>query len=141
MKKIIVLLVLGLLISPSASAERHNFFSTYDPVSYSYVYDDTGSTATGDELAVNTFKQKTILVTCPSVGEDIDIRVEGRSADVSTYVILDTDSFNQSSADTEQNFAIDVTEHVDFLRVGIKSNNRTGISAINVDGIFGNIER
>lgn len=124
--------------------ERHNFYNRYDPASGSFVYDNTGATATGDQVAVNTYSRKSIQISGITVGEDIQIRIEGRSKDqVNTpnWAILDVVNFGSASADTSKNIVVDVTEYVDFLRVGIKTNGASGASNIDVEGLFTNLER
>jgi len=129
--------------------ERHNFYDRYDPTSAVFVYDKTGSTSTGDQVAVNTYTQKSIQIVGVSVAEDIQIRIEGRSKDqvnarsgaAANWAVLDTINFSSASSDSSINQVVDVTEYVDFLRVGIRTNGATGTSKIDVEGIFTNIER
>ena len=150
MKRVIfVLLLLLYLWIGTAEAqiiERHNFYSVYDPLSSSFVYTDdaTDTSATGDEVAVNTYLQKTIQVSAIEVGEYIEVRVEGRSlnqTNTPNWAILDTAGFGTTSADTSLNFVIDVTEYVDFLRVGIRQVGTNATSRIDIEGIFTNIGR
>ena len=61
--KVLVLLSVMVLIPFSVNAAeifRHNFYDRYDPVATTYVYTDDASdtSATGDQVAVNTYLQK-----------------------------------------------------------------------------------
>ena len=154
MKKVLFLalvLMAVLVTSNSYGAEifRHGFFDEYDPATTSFVYNQAGSGATGDQVAVNTYLQKTIQITAVAVNENIDIRIEGRSKDQknqnpnsSNWAVLDVVQFGSASDDTSQNVIVDVTEYVDFLRIGIKRHDTsTGISSIDIRGIFTNLER
>jgi len=156
MKKFLMLFVLSFFIAQVAEAgqiiERHNFYNRYDPTSGSFVYNDDGASSTGDQVAVNTYKQKSIQITGLTVGEDIRISIEGRSKDqtnlrsnlqsgVANWAILDTVDFGSASADSAINKIVDVTEYVDFLRIGIKTHGATGTSHIDIEGIFTNLER
>ena len=152
MKKVLLLLGLILIVKPlfaGQTIERHNFYSIYDPTSQTFVYDKDGATTTGDQVAVNTYTQKTIQITGVTVGEDIQIRIEGRLKDqvntrsgaAANWAILDIVDFGSASDDNAINQVIDVTEYVDFLRVGIRSRYSSGNSTIDIEGIFTNIER
>lgn len=144
-----ILLLVGLILITKVSfagqiIERHNFYRLYNPLPGVFVYDKTGATATGDEVAVNTYSRKTIQITGVTVNEDIQIRIEGRSKDQTaspTWAILDVVNFGSASADTAINTIVDVTEYVDFLRVGIKNFGASGASRIDIEGIFTNLER
>lgn len=152
MKKIIFVLLLCLFIGKVEAGqiiERHDFYDDYDPASYSFVYDDAGATTTGDQVAVNTYLQKSIQITGITVGEDIEIQIQGRSKDQlntrsttpANWAVLDTVNFGAASADEVINQIVDVTEFVDFLRVGIKTDGATGTSRIDIEGIFTNLQR
>ena len=146
-----VLMILAILLfsSPVFADERHNFYSLYDP-NTSWAYSKaTGdlSVATGDQVAVNTFSKKTIQISSISVNEYVEIRIEGRTlnqVNIPNWTVLDTVGFGQASDDTSRNVIVDVTEYVDFLRVGIASRGtatQNGTSQIDVEGIFGNPEK
>lgn len=153
MKKILLLLVFFISMAGKAEpADNHNFFTSYDPTSQDFVYtkDSNDTSATGDQVAVNTYNQKTIQITGVTVGENITIRIEGRSrsqvntaaaSGIANFAVLDVVNFGASSADTTINQIIDVTEYVDFLRVGIKNDGVAGVSAIDIEGIFTNVSR
>ena len=158
MRKVIyVLLVLSLMAIPLLTAEsaeifRHNFFNDYDPISTSFVYTDdpADTSATGDQVAVNTYLQKSIQITGVNVGESIQIRIEGRSknqidaagaTEVDNFAILDIVEFEAASSDQAINKIVDVTEYVDFLRVGIRQLDPNAVSSIDIEGIFTNLER
>lgn len=156
MKIVNVLVVLLLMAIPTvegAEIFRHNFFARYDPTATTFVYtDDSGDTsATGDQVAVNTYLQKSIQITGVTVGESIQVRIEGRSKNqtnvaaasgVDNFAILDIIQFGSASADSSINQVVDVTEYVDFLRVGIRQDDVAGgTSRIDVEGIFTNLER
>jgi hypothetical protein len=156
MRKLILLVLLLLCIPHLAIAgtteEYHTFFTEYDPVSNSFVYNQAASTSTGDFVAVNTYTRKSIQITGVAVGEDIRISIEGRSKDqlnprsylnsgVANWAILDTVDFGSASADNAINTIVDVTEFVDFIRIGIKTYGATGTSAIDIKGLFTNLER
>jgi len=142
---VILTLIISYLIPHTAYAgqieERHNFYALYDPTSVTFVYDGTGDTATGDEVAVNTYTRKTIQIAGNTVNEDTQIQIEGRSKENSDYAILDTVNFGSASADSAKHQVVDVTEHIDFLRIGIRNWGVTGTSAVTIDGIFTNLER
>lgn len=124
--------------------ERFAFYDRYDPASTSFVYSQAGATATGDQVAVNTYTRKSIQISGITVGEYIQIRIEGRSKDqVNTpnWAILDVVEFGQASADTSINQVVDVTEYVDFIRVGIRQLGANAVSNIDVQGLFTNLER
>lgn len=150
----VLLLLMGICGTASASyVERHNFFARYDPsdTSNDFVYDDISSpTATGDAVAVNGYLQKSVQITGVAVNEDIHIRIEGRSANqvntagasfVDNFGILDEVHFGSASGDGDINQVVDVTEYVDFLRVGIRNAGSSGVSLIDIEGIFTNMER
>lgn len=156
MKKFLLvglLLLIGTRLAFAGQIEdRHEFYSLYDPASVNYVYNDSGVASTGDQVAVNTYTTKTIQVTGVIVNEYVWVRVEGRSKDqmetqngsntgLANWVALDTVQFGSASADTSINNIIDVTEHVDFLRVGIRYSGTAGNSSIDVRGIFTNLNR
>jgi len=131
--------------------ERHTFYSLYDPASTSFVYSDAGATSTGDQVAVNTYTHKTIQVTGVLVNENVHIQIEGRSKNqvndsaienATNWAVLDTVQFGSASANTSVNKVVDVTEYVDFLRVGIRQDGgSSGTSYIDVEGLFTNLER
>lgn len=158
MKKVILRISLILLfislvrVSEAAEIFRKNFFDDYDPISANFVYTDdpTDTSATGDQVAVNTYLQKSIQITGVNVGEYIQIRIEGRSknqidaaetAEVDNFAILDIVEFGPASSDQTINQVVDVTEYVDFLRVGIRQVNTNGLSSIDIEGIFTNLQR
>ena len=149
---VLLLMTIPLLTAEGAEIFRHNFYDRYDPISQSFVFDDSGASATGDQVAVNTYLQKSIQITGQIVGEDIRISIEGRSKDqinarsflnsgVANWAILDTVDFGSASADSAINQIVNVTEYVDFMRVGIKTHGATGTSSIDIEGIFTNLER
>lgn len=148
---LVMLMALPLLTAEGAEIFRHNFYDRYDPTSDTFVYtDDTSdSSATGDQVAVNTYLQKSIQIVGVVVGESIEIRIEGRLKDqvntseirASNFVVLDSVSFGSASVDTAINQIVDVTEYVDFLRIGIRKSGANATSAIDIEGIFTNLER
>lgn len=136
--KTVFFIVLGLFVSFNAYAEmRHTFFDGYNPSSSSYVYDDTGATTTGDVAAVTTYNKKTIFISTETIGSaEIGYCIEGRIiGELDTWSTLDTGNFGANSADTSTNIAVDVTELVDYLRVGLRAID-DGTDAINVRGLF-----
>lgn len=146
MKRIVLLLtIIGLtkLALAGQIIERHNFFNQYDPTS-TMVYDSTNSSATGDQQAVNTYTRKSIQITPIKVNEYIIINIEGRSANqknTPNWSILDRVEFATASSDIEKQKTIDVTEYVDFLRVGVKNEGTDGASQVDIEGLFTNLER
>ena len=139
MKKIVLILSLVLLFSPFAFAEdRYTFYERYDLSSNALVYDRTGATSTGDVVAVFTYDKKTIFISIEEIGStNIYYQVEGRPVgELDTWSILDTGDIGRASADTSKNIAIDVTELVDYLRVGLRRQGTDGTDRINVRGIF-----
>lgn len=145
--KRIALVVLFLLVSCNLYAgqtiERHNFYSLYDPTS-TQVYDPTNSSATGDDVAVNTYSRKTIQIAPITVDEYVYITIEGRSlsqVNAPNWSILDVVEFGSASADTAKQVMVDVTEYIDFIRVGVKNLGTNGTSKIDVEGLFTNLER
>ena len=147
MKKAIIGILAILFLSANLYAgqviERHNFYNAYDPTS-TVVYDPTNSTATGDQVAVNTYSRKTIQISPVSVNEYVYITIEGRSLsqiDTPNWAILDVVQFGTASADTAKQVIVDVTEYVDFLRVGVKNSGTNGTSRIDIEGLFTNLER
>jgi hypothetical protein len=123
--------------------DRQVFFNEYTPSSKTFVYDSTGSAATGNQVAVNAYSRKTIQINGQRVDEYVVLSVEGRLANSGLWSILDTGQFGAASSDAQKNFAIDVTEYVDFIKVGLKFQ---GVSAgtttlVDVKGLFTNIER
>jgi hypothetical protein len=131
--------------------ERHTFFNRYNPSSSSFVYYDVKADAgldeqdaTGDQMVVNTYKQKTIQISGIMVNDYIIVRVEGRVKDQTNtpnWAVLDTVEFGSASADSSINQIIDVSEYVDILRVGIRKSGTNGTSYIDVRGIFTTLER
>jgi hypothetical protein len=150
-KTLLTLLLLGLVVNVygGTTEERHDFYTYYDPLNpgaqnATYVYNEAGATSTGDQVVVNGYTRKTIQISPITVGEYIHIRIEGRSKDMldtPNWAILDEVQFGNSSADTSKNVVVDVTEIVDFLRVGIRSEGSAGQSKIYIRGIFTNLER
>lgn len=147
MKKLLAIILFTLFGLNFAFAgqtiERHNFFKRYDPTA-TVVYDPANSSATGDQVAVNTYTRKTIQITPITVGEYVYITIEGRSlsqTNTPNWAILDVVEFSAASNDTAKQKAIDVTEYVDFIRVGIKTLGSNGTSFIDVEGLFTNLER
>lgn len=147
MKKI--LLVLGFIFFAvvisyaDQEVEHHEFYHRFNPTG-TKVYNSSLATSTGDQVAVNTYKQKSIQINPSNVAEYVVIDIEGRSMDVvdsPQWSILDRVEFGQASADTDKQRTIDVTEFVDFLRVGIKTLDTDGISYIDIDGLFTNLDR
>ena len=123
--------------------ERYNFYNQYNPTS-TRVYIADNSSATGNQVAVNTYTQKSIQINPISVNEYIEIRIEGRSLNQinsPVWAILDEVEFGAASADIYKQKCIDVTEYVDFLRVGIKNSGTNGTSTIDIEGLFTNLER
>lgn len=131
--------------------DRHNFYQRYDPSENIFVYSQaTPDSAqaniyvTGDAVAVNNYIKKTIQISPISVGEYVQIVVEGRSldsVDLPNWATLYNVEFGSSSSDFAKQRIIDVTETVDFLRVGIKTQGTLGTSKINVNGIFTNVQQ
>lgn len=140
MKRIVVLLGLIFLWSSFVYAEdRHTFYEHFNPTSSSWVYTSSASgDATGDVADVFTYDKKTIFINCLSLGStSIQYRIEGRSVgEIDGWSILDTGEFGTASADTAKNIAIDVTELVDFIRVGLRVQQSNAIDLINIRGIF-----
>ena len=139
MKKIIVLLGLLFLWSSFLYAEdRHTFYEHFDPTSSSWIYSSSGDAATGDTADVFTYDKKTIFFNCPVVNStSIRYQIEGRSVtEIDGWSILDSGEFGAASSDTAKNFAIDVTELVDFIRVGLKIQVGNATDLINIKGIF-----
>lgn len=135
----VLLIVLSLFVCSVASAEmRHTFYERYDPAATSFVYDDTGSATTGDVVSVFTYDLKTIFITNEALGStEVNYRIEGRCVgELDTWSVLDEGSIGSASADAAKNIAIDVTELVDYLRVGLHYSGTSGTDAINVRGIF-----
>lgn len=147
MRKIIGFLVLWLIMAGQvlAAEDSHTFFANYDPTSGTTVFEDdyypTG-TATGDEFAVNTFSKKSIQISTINILDEVEIYIQGRVKDeTANWATLSTVSFGVASADTSKNKVVDITEYVDFLRIGMRSTSSQGVSHINVRGIFTNINR
>jgi len=130
---------------------RHNFYNRYNPFEAKMVYskatpDDVYNNiyATGDQVAVNGFKQKTIQINGNSVKEYVYITVEGRLKDQVNspqWVVLDVVEFGTASADTSKSQIVDVTETVDFLRIGMTRFGTYSASAIDVEGLFTNLDK
>lgn len=146
--KRMVLAVLFLFISCNLYAgqiiERKNFYSLYNPSGNTPVYSNAGDTATGDVAAVNTYSRKSMQINAVTNNEYIVITIEGRSlqqVNAPAWAVLDTVEFGAASADTSKNVIVDVTEYVDFIRVGIKQFGTDGNSQIDVEGLFTNLER
>ena len=145
--KRVMLAVLFLLVSCNLYAgqiiERYNFYNRYDPTSTT-VYNPTDSSATGDQVAVNTYSRKSIQISPIQVNEYVYITIEGRSlSQVNTpnWAILDVVEFGSASTDVAKQKVVDVTEYVDFLRVGIRNFGTNGTSLIDIEGLFTNLER
>jgi len=139
MRIIALCIAIVLCLATSASAEqRHTFYERYDPASAAFVYDDTGSTSTGDTVSVFTYDLKTIFISVEEMAStNIAYRIEGRPVgELDTWSILDEGDFGKSSSDASKNFAIDVTELTDYLRVGLKYQTTDGTDKVNVRGIF-----
>ena len=139
MKKIIILLALILFFySLCYAEERHTFYEYYNPSSTSWVYDSTGDTATGDTASVFTYDKKTIFINAVTIGStSIMYQIEGRAVgEIDKWSILDSGEFGAASANTARNFVIDVTELVDFIRVGLRIQAGDNSDSINVRGIF-----
>lgn len=140
MKKWVLFIILSILICPVASAEmRHTFYERYDPSKTGgFVYDSTGAETTGDDEDVFTYDFKTIFISCEEINStEIAYQIEGRPVgELDTWSILDTGGIGANSSDNNKNFAIDVTELVDYIRVGLGHVTGDGSDRINVRGIF-----
>ena len=145
MKKIIFVLMVLFFVGEAFAGqtiEHKRFFKLYDPTT-SWVYGQTTSSSTGDQIAVNTYTQKTIQISSIDLGEYFEVKIEGRSMeqrDTPNWALLDYVGIGAASSDTSRNIIVDVTEYVDFLRIGIRSYT-SGNSRIDVEGIFTNLER
>ena len=144
MKKVLLLgLFTGLFLNyafAEVTVERHNFYHEYNPTT-TMVYIADNSSATGDQVAVNTYSKKTIQIVPEVLNEYVYIRIEGRSAqqkDTPNWAVLSVVEFGKASTDIDKQKVVDVTQFVDFLRVGIKSFGSAGTSQIDVEGIFTN---
>lgn len=138
MRIVIICIAIVLCLAVSANAEqRHTFYEAYNPASAAFVYDDTGATTTGDVVDVFTYDLKTIFISVEQMAsDDVYYQIEGRPVgERDTWSVLDEGAFGKASADTERNFAIDVTELTDYIRVGLKVTG-DGVDRINVRGIF-----
>ena len=136
---ILFLFILTPMVYAGQIEERHYFFNLYNPTStISY---GNGVDATGDQVAVNTYSDKTIQINGVSVNEDVLINIQGRLANNPYWSTLDTVEFGKASADSSINQVISVTEDVDFLRVSVQNTGTDGNSQIDVEGKFTNIER
>ena len=144
-KTLLTLLLLGLAVNAYAGTieERKDFYTYFDPSSTT-VYSQALATSTGDQVAVNGYTKKTIQVESSQVGEYIHINVDGRlngMIDTGNWTTLDTIEYGITSADTSKNIVLDVTEMVDFLRVGVRSEGTAGTSYITIKGVFTNVDR
>lgn len=140
MRIIIICMALVLCLAQNVSAEmRHTFYDAYNPANTTtFVYDDTGATTTGDVVECFTYDLKTIFISCETIASaQIEYQVEGRCVgELDTWSILDSGYIGAASGDSSKNIAIDVTELVDYLRVGLGDVVSDGEDAINVRGIF-----
>ena len=139
MRRAFFAVVVSLFIASSASAEmRHTFFSEYNLASTSWVYDSTGATSTGDTADVFTYDKKTIFITPELLNtNNIEYRIEGRAiGDLTSWYVLDYGEIGKASNDTSKHLAIDVTELVDYLRVGLRVLASDGADRITIRGIF-----
>lgn len=139
MKKTL-LVVLSLFLCTSVFAEmRHTFYERYDPESATNVYDDSGATTTGDVVSVFTYDQKSIIFSTEKLQSGyIEYSIEGRPVgELDTWSIIQLGGFGTASANQNKNFVVEVSELIDYLRVGLRitRGNTTG-DKINVRGIF-----
>ena len=148
MRKLVLGILLYLAIAGTIE-ERHDFYTYFNPVNSNvtvptYVYDKEFATSTGDQVVVNGFTRKSIQISSPTIGEYIHIIIQGRLKDMiddPNWATLDSVEYGNASADTSKNLVVDVTELVDFIRVGVRSEGSAGVSHINIRGIFTNIDR
>lgn len=104
-----------------ATSISGEFFSAYNVVGAAYVYDESAGTDNDDgELKVFGFPLKTLTFDVGISGvTSIDIRIEGRSHAKSTWSDVYTKSFTTSTG-ANADFLVNVIEHWDWLRVGVK---------------------
>lgn len=142
MKYIAVLVLFLLVIAPVFAStvvlENKNFFRNFDPNSASFAYQTDGDTsATGTEVACNTYDTKTIQIQSKTVGEAVEVIVEGRSKNAGQYSTLKSAYLYPASGNVVNNQVLTITDAIDFLRVGVRNKDKsTGTSFINIDGIF-----
>ena len=112
----------------------NTFYSEFDPNSTSYVYDPNNATgATDGQYYVRNYAEKTIQVRIPTLGStSIDFRIEGRVQGSSNWA--DVYSKNYSSATTVDELIM-ITEHLDYIRIGLKVNT-DGTDSVSVVGNF-----
>lgn len=112
----------------------NSFFTEFDPNSTSYVYDeDNGTDATDGQYYVRNYAEKTIQVRIPTLGStSIDFRIEGRVQGSSNWAEVYYKNFSSATTVDE---LIMVTEHLDYLRVGLKVNT-DGTDSVSVIGNF-----
>lgn len=147
---ILMLLVMTNYVFAGQIIDRHTFFNNYDPLTSSFVYYQAANTpegnqnATGDFVAVNTYTLKTIQVTATKVSEYVEVRIEGRSLEQTNtpnWAVLDILGFGAGSSDIDRQKVVDVTEYVDFLRVGVRQVGTNNVSGVDIRGLFTNLDR
>jgi len=111
----------------------HTFFSAYDVASTSYVYDSAGGTAaTSGQLDVQRFDQKTILVMITTLtSTSVDVRIEAKV--YGTWGNVWTKNYTAATSVAE---LVNVTESMEYIRVGMKVNTNVAGDSFTVLGNF-----
>lgn len=129
-----------LLLSPvcfpqAILSNYHSFYSSFDPNATSYIYDPNNAVAaTSGQYYCYNYTFKTIQISVPTLGSSsLDVRIEGKVDNASTW----SDIYSkQYTAATTIDESVMVTEHMEYIRVGLKiTGNST--DSVSITGNFG----
>lgn len=122
---------------PAYAEKRYTFFESYNPSSTSFTYTASGD-ITDNTATVFPYDKKTIFINAELMETtNMDYQIEGRAVgELDTWSILDSGDIGGLSEPESKNIAIDVTELVDYLRVGLRIIEGDSQDLINVRGIF-----
>ena len=116
--------------------KEHVFFNAHDPNQSSYEYD--GNHAQGGysgEVYTYNYAEKTIQIRIATLNSaSIDVRIEGRVEDANSWA--NVYSKNYASATTIDEL-VSVSEHLEYLRVGLRANTDSTGDSVTIFANFG----
>ena len=142
MRIAIFLIPFLLLCVESFAEDRVEFFGKFDPSSASYVYDNEGSTATGNAVAATTYGDKAIQVVIDPLGSSaLEISIEGRMIDEPSYSVVSRTEYaigfsTSNVTGTRVTDLFQVVPGMDEIRVGVRIFGTDGTDSLTVRGLF-----
>ena len=137
---VLVVLLMGKVCYAGAiNSMSYSFYDAFDPNATVYVYNsDNGVAVESGKLHVYNYLLKTVQVSIPTLGStSVSVRVEGRSASPESGQTTWSDIYTKTyTAATTIDDVIMITEHVEYIRVGVKVVG-SGTDAVTIKGNFG----